>query len=61
MQIMLSVLSLVFHEDLDPAGGFKQLKNIILIRMPILIALKVGSRLNNSSSASQNDALSLAH
>jgi hypothetical protein len=39
---MLSVFESGYHEDLDPAGGFKQLKNIILIRMPILIALKWG-------------------
>jgi hypothetical protein len=45
--------------DLDPAGGFQQAQKYYTNQNSDFNS-KVGSRLNNSSDASQNDSLSLA-
>jgi hypothetical protein len=50
----------LFHEDLDPAGGFQQAQKYYTNQNSDFNSVKVGSRLNNSSDASQNDSLSLA-
>jgi hypothetical protein len=46
--------------DLDPAGGFQQAQKYYTNQNSDFNSVKVGSRLNNSSDASQNDSLSLA-
>jgi hypothetical protein len=60
-KIMLSVFeSGYFMRDLDPAGGFQQAQKYYTNQNSDFNSVKVGSRLNNSSDASQNDSLSLA-
>jgi hypothetical protein len=46
----------LFHEDLDPAGGFQQAQKYYTNQNSDFNSVKVGSRLNNSSDASQNDS-----
>jgi hypothetical protein len=54
---MLSVMSLViFMRDLDPAS-FQEAQKYYTNQNSDFNNAKVGSRLNNSSDASQNDAL----
>jgi hypothetical protein len=61
---MLKLLSVFesgyFMRDLDPAGGFQQAQKYYTNQNSDFNSVKVGSRLNNSSDASQNDSLSLA-
>jgi hypothetical protein len=42
--------------DLDPAGGFQQAQKYYTNQNSDFNSVKVGSRLNNSSDASQNDS-----
>jgi hypothetical protein len=56
-KIMLSVFeSGYFMRDLDPAGGFQQAQKYYTNQNSDFNSVKVGSRLNNSSDASQNDS-----
>jgi hypothetical protein len=54
-KIMLSFESGYFMRDLDPAGGFQQAQKYYTNQNSDFNS-KVGSRLNNSSDASQNDS-----
>jgi hypothetical protein len=51
----------LFHEDLDPAGGFQQAQKYYTNQNSDFNSVKVGSRLNNSSDASQNDSFQLTN
>ncbi|MFB0910142.1 MAG: DUF4270 domain-containing protein [Flavobacterium sp.] len=56
-KIMLSVFeSGYFMRDLDPEGGFQQAQKYYTNQNSDFNGVKVGSRLNNSSNASQNDS-----
>jgi hypothetical protein len=56
-KIMLSVYESGYYmRDLDPAGGFQESQKYYTNQNSDFNSVKVGSRLNNSSNTSQNDA-----